>query len=265
MITKSISFKGKPMNYGIAGTGLPVILLHGFAEDRYVWQQQVAFLQDSFQLITPEMPGHGQSALIEDFSLEDVADMLSEIIKNEGLQQVALIGHSMGGYATLAFAEKYPQCLKGFGLFHSSAYADAEPKKETRRKSIEFIQANGGAAFLKTATPNLFSEKTRTINPALVESFVAQQCAAAKNDTLTTSQRAMIQRPERISVLQNADVSVLFIIGEHDPGIPVDVALAQAAMPAVSHVHIFHDSAHMGMLEETQKSNEVLKDYLSKL
>ena len=72
-----------------------------------------------------------------------------------------LIGHSMGGYITLAFAEKYPEILNAFWLFHSSAYADDDSKKETRKKGIEFIKNNGVAAFVKTSAPNLFSEKTK--------------------------------------------------------------------------------------------------------
>ena len=58
-----------------------------------------------------------------------------------------MIGHSMGGYITLAFAEKYPEMLRAFGLFHSSAFADDEEKKETRRKAIKSIRENGPAAF----------------------------------------------------------------------------------------------------------------------
>ena len=83
-----------------------------------------------------------------------------------------LIGHSMGGYITLAFAEKYPELLNAFGLFHSTAYADDDAKKETRRKGIEFIKNKGVSAFLKNTTPNLFSEKTKKENPQLVEKLI---------------------------------------------------------------------------------------------
>ncbi len=57
------------------------------------------------------------------------------------------------------------------GLFHSTAYADDDAKKETRKKGIEFINNNGAASFLKTTTPNLFSEKTKKTKPGLIGQF----------------------------------------------------------------------------------------------
>jgi len=68
----------------------------------------------------------------------------------------------MGGYISLAFAEKYKNKLTGLGLFHSSAYADDATKIETRRKGIEFIKTNGPLAFLKTSIPGLFADTEKS-------------------------------------------------------------------------------------------------------
>ncbi len=79
----------------------------------------------------------------------------------------------MGGYITLAFAEKYPELLNGIGLFHSSSYADDEQKKEMRNKGIDFIKNNGPELFLKNTMPNLFSKKTKEEVPELVDKLIS--------------------------------------------------------------------------------------------
>jgi pimeloyl-ACP methyl ester carboxylesterase len=152
--------------------------------------------------------------------------------------------------------------LTRFGLFHSSAYADAEEKKETRKKGIAFIRENGAYAFLKTATPNLFSPHTRENNPGLVERQVAlgQQFG---DDVLISYYEAMMRRPDRTAVLKEATVPVLFVMGKYDQAVPVDDSLKQSHLPAVSHIHILENSGHMGMLEEAEKANGILAKFMA--
>ena len=119
------------------------MLVHGFGEDSRVWENQEAVLQQHFKLIIPDLPGSGKSALTEDVSMEGMARVLKEILDDLAIGSCIMIGHSMGGYITLAFAEKYPASLIAFGLFHSSAYADNEEKKTARRRGIEFIREQG--------------------------------------------------------------------------------------------------------------------------
>ncbi len=173
-----------------------------------------------------------------------------------------LIGHSMGGYISLAFAEKYPELLNAFGLFHSTAYADDEAKKEARRKGIEFIRNNGAAAFVQNTTPNLFSEKTKKENPEVVETLVdrSQNCSS---EVLIQYYEAMIQRPDRTLVLKSFQKPVLFIAGIHDTAVPLQSFLEQCHMPAVSHIHILKNSGHMGMLEEKDLATALLLNFLS--
>lgn len=133
MQTASLLFRETPVHYTIDGAGKPVILLHGFGEDSAIWQSQIEALQNNYQLIVPDLPGSGQSEFIAGADIETYAEIIKAIIDKEktisGAEKVLLIGHSMGGYITLAFAEKYPQYLTAFGLFHSSAFADTDEKK----------------------------------------------------------------------------------------------------------------------------------------
>jgi pimeloyl-ACP methyl ester carboxylesterase len=261
---KEILIDGKKIVYRITGTGKPVILIHGFGEEAEVWNNQVDFLQDKFQLIVPDLPGSGQSEMIDDMSMEGMAEVIHFIIHEENIESCPVIGHSMGGYILLALMESYWNHVSAFGLFHSSAFADSEEKKATRRKGIELIQQNGAFEFLKTATPNLFSPITKDEKPELI----VEQVARLHNFsplTLVSYYEAMMQRPDRTEILRKATVPVLFIMGKYDAAVPVEDGLKQCHLPEKSYIHILRHSGHMGMLEEPDKSNLALENFLQEL
>jgi len=265
-----IQFQTKKIFYRIEGKGKPVFLLHGFAEDGNIWNPQINALKENNLLIVPDLPGSGNSEMLGwKCTLKDYADVVKVIadevvFKNNLAKQFCLIGHSMGGYITLAFAEKYPELLNSFGLFHSSAFADNEEKILTRKKGIDFIKRNGTEPFLKNSIQNLFSEETKKERPELI----GQLFDLAKNisaEALIQYYEAMIMRPDRTSVLRTFEKPVLFIIGKYDASVPLDASLQQCYLPAISIVHILQKSAHMGMWEEEQLSNSWLKDFLEEL
>ena len=260
MQTKTITYQSSKIFYRIAGTGKPVVLLHGFGEDGEIWNNQIEFLKSHYQLIIPDLPGSGKSELIADMSIEGMAETIKKILKVElpETEEICLIGHSMGGYITLAFAEKYPSLLNSFGLVHSSAFADGEEKKAARLKSIGFIKTNGAYEFLKTVIPGLF------LNPEGYKPCTSL-IEAGKNftaDALIQYYHAMINRPDRTAVLKIFSKPILFIIGQHDKAIPFDQSMQQCYLPNQSHIHILRNSAHMGMWEETQKTNLILHNFL---
>ena len=260
-MNKFLLYQNKKIFYRITGTGKPVILIHGFGEDATVWQNQVDFLKNKFQLIIPDLPGSGQSEMIDDMSMEGMAETIHSIIHEENIESCPVIGHSMGGYILLALMEKYWNQVSAFGLFHSSAFADSEEKKATRRKGIEFINRHGAFEFLKTTTPNLFSHITKDERPELID----KQIASLDNflpSALVSYYKAMMQRPDRTEMLRKATVSVLFIMGKYDVAVPVDDGLKQCHLPEKSYIHILRQSGHMGMLEEPGNSNRILEEFL---
>ena len=267
---KQLLYQNKKIFYRITGNGKPVMLIHGFGEEANIWDNQVAFLKDKFQLIIPDLPGSGQSEMIDDMSMEGMAEVIKAIIETESENPLAggrgavLIGHSMGGYITLALAEKYPELISAFGLFHSSAFADNEEKKATRRKGIEFILEHGAFEFLKTATPNLFSPITKEENPALIDKQIARLNNFSPT-ALVSYYKAMINRPDRTVILRKATVPVLFIMGKYDVAVPVEDGLKQCHLPEKSYIHILRQSGHMGMLEEPEISNRFLEEFLQEI
>ncbi len=261
MKQKMISINNSEIYYAVEGKGKPVVLVHGFAENSDVWKYQLNELAKHYQLIIPDLPGSGNSAPIEDMSIEGLAESVKKIIDAEALNDVVMIGHSMGGYITLAFAEKYPGLLKAFGLFHSTAFADTEEKKATRRKAIAFMQSHGSYEFINQSTPNLFTEAFRIKNELVLEEMI-NRYSSFDPLVLIAYYEAMIKRPDRTAVLQSFNKPILLLIGRQDKAILFEDIIKQSHLPEIVSIEILEHSAHMGMWEEKEKSNQALLSFL---
>jgi pimeloyl-ACP methyl ester carboxylesterase len=259
---KTIQYENKKIFYRSIGSGKPVMLVHGFGEDGSVWNKQVEFLKDNYYLVVPDLPGSGRSEMVSDMSIEGMAEVLHSIIHSENIDKWTVIGHSMGGYITLALAETYWNHVETFGLFHSTAFPDTEEKIQTRKKGIEFIKQHGAFEFLKTATPNLFSPNSKLQIPNSIEDFLSG-LASFSAEALIAYYNAMMKRPDRTTVLKKSEKPVLFIAGEHDNAIPLNDILKQCYLPEKSYFHLLKNSGHMGMMEETETVNRILADFLS--
>lgn len=258
---KSFLYNGKRLYYRVSGQGRVLMLVHGFGEESSVWDGLLPGLEEQYRVIVPDLPGSAESELIPDMTIEGMAEALHAIIHEEEAGHCVVIGHSMGGYITLALVEKYWNHVSAFGLFHSTSYADSEEKKATRRKGIAFIREHGAQAFLKTATPNLFAPATREENTELVEKQIAGLIRFTP-DALVACYEAMIQRPDRTEILKQSRVPVLFIIGKWDQAVSPEDSLKQSHLPGISYIHLLENSGHMGMLEEPGTVKMILDEFL---
>ena len=260
----TLLFKAVSLRYKVLGSGPVLVLLHGFGEDSSIWEQFAATLSRSYRLIIPDISGSGASEMFsgENVGIDDYAEALQAILHSQAIEECTMIGHSMGGYIALAFAEKYPQMLRAIGLFHSSAYADDEAKKETRKKAIEFIKANSAIAFLKTSMPGLFMDAG--LSKADIDDLL-QKGQRFRSEVLVQYYNAMLARPDRTAVLKTFAGPVLFILGSHDKAVPLEHGLQQSHLSARTHIHILRESAHMGMLEEPEKSLLNVTDFLNQI
>ncbi len=265
MTEKYLKYKDSNIFYRIFGKGLPLILIHGFGEDGTIWKNQIEKFSEKFLLIVPDIPGSGKSTLLKDGDIDEYSVVIKAIIDNEAINgPVVLLGHSMGGYISLAFAEKFPEQVKALGLLHSTAYADTAEKIEARLKSINFIKENGSAAFLKTSIPGLFTTTFNEVQSNIAKELIEHNSSISK-EALVQYYEAMIKRPDRTVLLEEATFPVLFIIGKHDQAVPFASSMKQCYLPTISDVYIMEKSAHMGMLEESTLFNEALFKFTANL
>jgi pimeloyl-ACP methyl ester carboxylesterase len=167
----------------------------------------------------------------------------------------------MGGYISLALAEKYPEILSSVALVHSSAFADSDEKKANRLKSIEFVKKNGAYEFLKAVITDLFTEEWAAANQEIVDRQI-EKSKDFTDEAIIAYYQAMINRPDRTHVLKSFPKPILFIIGEHDKAVPFEQSMQQCYLPNLAYIHILRNSAHMGMMEEVDKVKEILLEFL---
>jgi pimeloyl-ACP methyl ester carboxylesterase len=256
--------KDLSLYYNIYGSGeTNVVLLHGFGEDSRVWLGLVDQLQKHYKLIVPDLRGSGRSTgSMENLSMDILAADVELMLAKENVTSCFMIGHSMGGYVTLAYAEKFPGRLEGLGLFHSTAFADSDEKKQTRRKNVDFIRKHGSAKFIEQANPNLFSGQFKQKNPEIVKEFT-RRYSDLSAVSLVAYTEAMMNRPDRTEVLKKFPKPVLLIIGEHDLAIPLEQSLKLCQIADFSYIYIATQSGHMGMLEEPEFCLKAIQDFLT--
>jgi len=113
------SYKNIKIGFNIKGIGKTVVLIHGFGETRQIWAEFVDVLSEKYQVLTMDLPGHGESECLgEPHTMEKISENLKHVLDENNIKQFVVIGHSMGGYAALDFANRYPGMVKGLGLFH---------------------------------------------------------------------------------------------------------------------------------------------------
>jgi len=255
-------------SYRIYGNGNPVIFLHGFGEDGEIWQNQLEELSKHFECIVPDLPGTGISraafSSLSDHSLEALAEKIREIADQEGIKKFTMLGHSMGGYITLAFAAKYPEMLNGFGLIHSSAFADNEEKIIARKRSIEFIRENGAPKFLEQMIPGLYGDKFKSEHYNKITEHLTR-ALRFDAEVLITYYEMMIKRPDHTKLLSDFENPILFIMGTEDKAVNLSDSLAQCHLPVESHIEILESSGHMGMIEYSEKTTIAMKKFLMHL
>ena len=134
-----------------------LVLLHGFLENSKIWVEMEKKLSSNFRLIKIDLPGHGKSPKIAEIqTMELMAKKVNETLEALNVRKFHLLGHSMGGYISLAYAELFPNKLKSLTLFFSSYLADSEGKKEQRRKSYKIIE-QAFSHYVHAGIPNYFN------------------------------------------------------------------------------------------------------------
>jgi pimeloyl-ACP methyl ester carboxylesterase len=257
-------FKGKRIHYQVSGNGPVIVLLHGFPESAEVWKSFVRRLSPSFRVVAIDLPGHGLSENPGSInSMDLMAEGVHAVLKTIGISKCLMVGHSMGGYVTLAFAGKYPRLLKGFVLFHSHAAADSAEARINRERTIAIVQKDH-LGFIKNFIPGMF-------DPANVKKFskeiekLKEIAQKTPKEGIISALDAMKNRPDRQHVLLQSKVPVLFIIGKNDPKIPLEVIIQQTLLPGHSEVLLLDHVGHMGFIEASDVTFKAVKGFAERV
>jgi 3-oxoadipate enol-lactonase len=247
------------LHYSESGTGTPVVLLHGFPLSSETWRAQRAGLGDRWRVITPDLRGHGKSPAPDGaYSVEAMARDLLAFLDSLRIPKAVIMGHSMGGYVTLAAAKIAPERFLALGLIASQAAADTDEARQGRLKLVEKVRVEGSAAVAAALIPRLFAPGADAKIVEAARQMILNTPRAGMIGTL----QAMAARENTEAVLAKTRVPVLLLAGEHDQIIPLAKSQSLAAAVPGTTLAVIEKAGHMPMLEEPERTTAAIGEFL---
>ncbi|WP_034887000.1 alpha/beta fold hydrolase [Gillisia sp. Hel_I_29] len=212
----TLNYRNTQLYYTSKGIGNPIVFLHGFLESSNMWESFIPSLSEKRQVICIDLPGHGQSGNLEKVhSMELMAEAVHYILSYLKVSRSTLVGHSMGGYVSLAYAEKYPSEISGLVLMNSTPDEDSEERKETRDRAASLVERNK-AAFINMAISNLISEENSLKFKNELDEL-KKEALKFSSTGIIAAIKGMKIRTNRLEILTNLKIPKYLIAGENDP------------------------------------------------
>lgn len=262
ILLKSILFKNTRISYTDSGKGTTIVFLHGFLENQHMWHAFVPEFSKKYRVITIDLLGHGATECMGYVhSMEDNADAVHAVLSEIRIRKAVLVGHSMGGYVALAFAEMYPDHVKALVLLNSTSRADSGERKLNRDRAIKAVKQSF-SNFISLSIANLFSEENRERLKDQIE-LVKKEALKTPLQGIVASLEGMKIRMDREVILHLTPYPKMLILGEKDPVLNYEENLEQIEETAVQLV-TFTDG-HMSHIENQTELTTVLLDFFKKV
>ncbi len=258
---KSITFKNANISFSDTGKGTAIVLIHGFLENTTMWNDVIPEISKRNRVISIDLLGHGKSdCLGYVHSMELFAETIETVLKHLRIRKCVLIGHSLGGYVALAFAEKHPQKIKGLCLMNSTSNADDEELKIRRERANKMVQ-NNFTNMVRMSFSNLFGPESKTKHKTALELSLKEALQTPLQGYIA-AQEGMRIRPNRNHVLVDNHFKKMIIVGKKDPVLNFEASILEAEKTN-SELVIFKNG-HMSHIENTQDLVFALLCFLKK-
>ena len=256
---KWMLFKNTKISYTDSGKGAVVVLLHGFLENKHMWKEIIPVISRNKRVLAIDLLGHGHTECLGYIHpMELMADAVAAVLKTLRIRKIILIGHSMGGYVSLALSEKNPEMIRGLCLLNSTATSDDTSRKKLRERANKMAQINL-PNIVRMSFINLFSERSKEIfNPEI--QLALSEALQTSLQGYSASQEGMRIRPNRLSVLKNNHFKKLFILGKKDPVLPVNKGIKEAEETQSETVVL--SRGHMSHIENSEELVRVLNIFI---
>jgi 3-oxoadipate enol-lactonase len=227
------------------GNGMPVIFLHGFPFDHTIWEPMIPLLERQARLILPDLRGFGKSPVTEGvYSMRLLAEDIYQLASRLGISQAIVVGHSMGGYVSLAFAHAYPGLVSGLGLVATQAAADNPERRQARYKTAESVAHKGAHIVASTMMVNSLTPKKELIAP------INELILRTHPIGIVGALKGMAERPDLTGILADIHVPAVVLYGTSDQLLPQDNVHTLAQMLPLGWLEEIPGAGHMLMLEE---------------
>lgn len=259
---KQIQFKNTAISYTDTGKGTAVVLLHGFLENQQIWNNYITNFAKKNRVITIDLLGHGETECLGYVhAMEDHANVVHAVLSKLHIRKAIFVGHSMGGYVALAFAELFPDHVKGLVLLNSTSRADSEERKINRDRAIKAVKQSF-VNFISLSIANLFSEENRERLKDNIE-LVKREALKTPLQGIVASLEGMKIRQDREVLLHFSPYPILLILGKKDSVLNYEETKEQIENTKVQLV-TFHDG-HMSHIENEAELTQILLAFFKKI
>ena len=240
------------------GKGFPLVLVHGFLGSSAMWTLQKEFLSKYFRVITPALPGFGESSKVKSLnSINAMANIILEILKKKNINKFNLMGHSMGGMIVQEIAKVSGDKINKLICYATGSIGDIPGRFEPMDMTIERLKKEGLKETVKRVPQKWFVEGDEDKYYYFCEN-------AVKNISIETIDNALIAMKNwrGYENLKNIKQNTLIIWGDKDVSYNFDQVDTLRKKIPNSKLEIFNGCGHNVHLEETQKFNEMVKNFL---
>jgi pimeloyl-ACP methyl ester carboxylesterase len=256
-------FKKIKVSYSEQGKGRVIVLLHGFLGSSKIWEETAKVLSKKFRVIAIDLLGHGETPCIGYYHpMELLAQSVKSVLDSIGVRRYVMVGHSMGGYAALAFAELFPDNISGLCLFNSTSYADSEDKKKDRERVIRLVKKEHKHYVAEVVSslfaPDNLSRLSKEVNKA---KHIAEH---VNRQSIINSLEGMKERKSRDLILKFAEYPILFVVGKKDSAINYETMYPQFALCKFPEVLMLDDCGHMAMYEANKESTKTIMRFANR-
>lgn len=260
---------GLTLHVATSGSGSPVMLLHGFTGSGESWNAMRRALEPRHTVITVDLPGHGQSGAPEDagrYALPRLADDLSRVLDLLGVDQVALVGYSMGGRAALHFAVRHASRLSALVLESTSPGIADEEERVARQVSdadlARRIERDGMESFVRHWQSLPLWESQRALDDSARQALHAQRMRNSARGLANSLRGAGAgSEPSLLDRLAEVTVPALVVAGALDSRY---VAIAESMARALprARLAVVAGAGHAVHLERAAELAELVLDFL---
>jgi 3-oxoadipate enol-lactonase len=255
---------GLEIAYDEAGSGIPLLLVHGWPHDRSLWAGQMSGLATSARCLAPDLRGFGASTVRGPYTIDQYADDLAAFLSTLGVSRAVVCGLSMGGYIAFSMLRRHPSLVRALVLADTRAAADSEASRENRMQLIALIQEEGMEELATRQLERMVGRSTLERQPLLIE-VVRRMMASTPAEGAIGGQRAMAGRIDSTDVLATIEIPTLVVGGTEDLLTPPDELSALATSIAGSRLELLERCGHVCPLEHPAAFNHVLSEFLRTL
>ena len=244
------------------GTGEPLILIHGWAMHTGIWRTFAKQLAQDYQVICVDLPGHGQSEKLPEFTLENISHHLQKILPDSSC---TLVGWSLGGLIALDLVNRFPLRVKSLVIIGSNPCFVKTPtwagmKLPVLEKFAADLTADGRGTllrFLSLQVKGLENYKT-----VLKELKVAlHDCEPPEAEVLRGGLKILQQQDLRPQ-LARLSCRALVVLGTHDALVPVAVGEQMQSLNSNLRLNIIDKAAHVPFLSHPAQLMSILKSFM---